>query len=217
MQYKAILFDLDGTISDSKSGITKAVQYALKQFDINEPLESLEKFVGPPLQESFEQYYEFNSDTVNEAVTHYRTYFTEFGIYDNAPYEGVLEMLKKLHMTGTPLYIATSKPTVYARKILEKDLLAPYFKEIVGSELDGTRSQKREVIAYLMAIETLKAEEILMVGDRKHDLIGARDNQVDAVGVLYGYGDYEELSACESIQIVETVSALEAFLQSKIG
>lgn len=213
MHYKAILFDLDGTLSDSKMGITKSIQFALKQFDIEASLEALEKFVGPPLHESFKLYYGFDSDRVTEAVSYFRSYFAEYGIYENKPYKGVLPLIQKLYKSGVPLYVATSKPTVYAQKILEKDQLAPYFKVIVGSELDGRRSQKHEVIAHLIEIESLKAEELLMVGDRKHDLIGAHDNQVDAVGVLYGYGSYEELFACDPIKIVKTVSELGVFLQ----
>ncbi len=212
MHYKAILFDLDGTLSDSKLGITKSIQFALKKFDIEATLETLEKFVGPPLHESFKLYYGFDSDKVTEAVSYFRSYFAEFGIYENKPYEGVLSLVQNLYKRGVPLYVATSKPTVYAQKILEKDQLAPYFKAIVGSELDGRRSQKREVIAHLIESESLKSEELLMVGDRKHDLLGATDNHVDAVGILYGYGHYEELAACNPVKIVATVSELEAFL-----
>lgn len=216
MAYKALLFDLDGTLSDSKIGITKSVQHALKKYGIETSLESLEKFVGPPLHDSFLKYFGFDKEEANEAVGYFRDYFSEFGIYENEPYEGVLNLLKVLNDKQMILYIATSKPTVFAKTILEKDQLASYFKVILGSELNGRRSQKREVIADLIKMEGLKADEILMIGDREHDLLGARSNNVDAVGVLYGYGDFEELSACKPVKIVNTVDELKRYLLSVI-
>ena len=212
MAYKAFLFDLDGTLSDSKIGITKSVQYALNKYGIVSSLENLEKFVGPPLQDSFVKYYDFDMKKADEAVAYFREYFSEFGIYENQPYEGILELLKALSEEPVTLYIATSKPTIFAKTILEKDQLAPYFKVILGSELNGTRSQKREVIADLINMEALKSHEVLMIGDREHDLLGAKSNGVDAVGVLYGYGDYNELKACNPIKIVESVKDLKAYL-----
>lgn len=213
-KYKYFLFDLDGTLSDSKLGITKAMQYALNHYGIYETIEDLEVYVGPPLHETFMSIYGFERQKADEAVSVFRVYFAEKGIHENELFDGIKPMLKRLHEEGVNLYITTSKPRVYAEQILEQDGILEYFKGVSGSELDGSKSGKDEVIAALIEEKGISQEEALMIGDRKHDLIGAEKNKIDAVGVLYGYGSLEELKTAKSVEIVETVEALEACIRS---
>lgn len=216
-KYKGILFDLDGTLSQSELGITKSIQFALQAFNIDEPLSELSCFIGPPLDETFINRYGFSENEAKKAIERYREYFSEYGMYQNQPYEGVREMLDKLYRTGAALFVATSKPTYFAEKILKKDGLDIYFKRIVGSELDGRRSKKSEVIRYILEEEGISPEALLMVGDREHDLIGARNNDMDCVGVLYGYGSRNELEFYKPIAIVGTIDELSDYLHSVIA
>ncbi|MCL2565906.1 MAG: HAD family hydrolase [Defluviitaleaceae bacterium] len=190
------LFDLDGTLTDPKEGITKSIAYALKHFSIEiNNLDELTKFIGPPLRDSFCEFYGFSEDKTEEAVSKYREYFSEKGIYQNALYPGTLDMLGELRKRNITMLIATSKPTVYAIKIAEHFKFIQYFDFIAGSELDGRRSNKREVIDYaLNSIGcTQKKDAILMIGDRKHDIIGAKEIGIDSIGVTWGYGSQKEL------------------------
>ncbi|MDP3814461.1 HAD family hydrolase, partial [Pseudomonas sp.] len=191
-----ILFDLDGTLTDPREGITRSVQYALAKLGIHEPdLTALEHFIGPPLLQCFMHSYGFDQATAWQAVQHYRQRFAEVGLYENRLFAGVGELLQLLQAQQRRLYIATSKPTVFAVKIAEHFDFARHFKGIYGSELDGTRTDKAELIAYLLEQEGLPAEHSLMIGDRKHDLIGARRNGLDAAAVGYGFGSAAELQA----------------------
>lgn len=196
MHYQNILFDLDGTLTDPREGITRSVQHALTQLGIDEPdLQALEHFIGPPLLQCFMQTYGLDEATAWQAVHHYRERFGEVGLYENRLFDGVGELLELLLMQNRSLYIATSKPRVFAVEIARHFDFARHFKVIYGSELDGTRTDKVELIGHLLAQENLAASNTLMIGDRKHDLIGARRNGLAAAAVGYGFGSREELQA----------------------
>ena len=188
--YQLVLFDLDGTLTDPGVGITNSVAHALKKFGLAVPERAaLYKFIGPPLHESFERYYGFSQEQAQTAVAYYREYFREKGIYENFVYDGVEELLKALRGAGRTLAVATSKPEVFAKQILEHFHLDPYFTYVAGANLDGTRTRKDQVIACALrgcGVEAPAAA--VMVGDREYDIWGARKQGLDSIGVLYGYG-----------------------------
>lgn len=214
--YKNILFDLDGTITDSGEGITKCVQYALLDFGIEEKdFTHLCKFIGPPLKESFMQLYDFNERCALQAVEKYRERFKSIGIYENKLYPGIIKLLEKLSNDGRKLVVATAKPVVFARKILAHFHIDHYFEFVSGTELDGTRGNKTEVIAY--ALEKANVKDLcqtVMVGDREHDIKGARNVGICSIGVLYGFGDYDELKCAGADVIVDSIKQLEEVLLS---
>ncbi len=196
LHYAHILFDLDGTLTDPREGITRSVQHALAKLGIDEPdLQVLEHFIGPPLLQCFMHSYGFDEATAWQAVNHYRERFREVGLYENQLFEGVDELLQLLRDQQRTLYIATSKPTVFAERIAQHFGFARHFKVIYGSELDGTRTDKVELIAHLLEQEQLPRDATLMIGDRKHDLIGAQRNGLHAAAVGYGFGSFTELQA----------------------
>jgi phosphoglycolate phosphatase len=211
---KYLLFDLDGTLTDPKSGITKSVAYALQHTrGIEVDPDTLTHFIGPPLKESFMAYYHMSATEALEAIRHYRTYFEASGMLDNIAFEGVGELLAHLNEAGKVLAVATSKPTPFAVKILAHFELAHYFKVIMGSNLDGTRTHKDEVIeATLAALNMPPRSEVIMIGDREHDIIGAHKKGLKCVGVTYGYGDKEELDRAGADWIVDDLCGLEALL-----
>jgi len=210
MKYKYILFDLDGTLTDPKVGITKSVEYALNKYKMEvESLDDLIKFIGPPLKESFMEYYSFDEERANKAIEYYREYFKDKGIFENDVYEGIPELLRELKNRGFIIAIATSKPTVFAERIVEHFGLKEYFTITVGSNLDGTRTSKGEVISYVLEqLNINNLEEAVMIGDRKHDIIGAQKNNIDSIGVLYGYGDLEEFQEAAPTYILDSVNDL---------
>lgn len=214
MKYTNFLFDLDGTLTDPKIGITKAVQYALLQKGIIvNDLSKLECFIGPPLQESFSLYYHMNEVEAWESVAAYREYFKEYGIYENELYEGITDLLKLLQSKQYQLFVATSKPTVFAEMIITYFNLNSYFVGIYGSELDGTRSNKGELIQYIMEGNQLRHDNTVMIGDRKHDLIGANNNRIDSIAVGYGYGSEAELKGENPTYYYKTIKDfIEAYL-----
>jgi len=211
---QVVLFDLDGTLTDSSLGITKSVQYALRSFDIVvEDMDSLRPFIGPPLQQSFMRFYGFSQKEAQDAVKKYREYFAVTGLYENEVYEGIPELLKNLSAQGRRLAIATSKPTVFAIRIAEHFGIDRYFEVIVGSELDGSRVHKDEVIAH--TLQQLKATDltsVVMIGDREHDIVGARKNSIHSIGVLYGFGSREELTQAGTAAIAASVTDLARLL-----
>lgn len=215
-----ILFDLDGTLTDPKIGITSSVQYALRAFGIDEPnLDKLEPFIGPPLTDSFMEFYDFTKEQAQQAVVKYRERFDKQGIYENTMYEGIDKMLSALKEGGKILSIASSKPTPLVTRVLEHFRIKQYFDYIVGSEFDGTRSKKEEVVAYAleqMAPDLQDARErkarVAMVGDRKFDVEGAKAFGLTSVGVSFGYASEGELEAAGADYIVDTVSELEELL-----
>ena len=210
MKYKYILFDLDGTITDPGIGITNSVMYALKKYNINVSDRSeLYKFIGPPLSESFENYYGFSEEQAKMAVEYYREYYRDKGIFENLLYEGFKELLKALKDDDKILIVATSKPEVFAKQILEYFDSAKYFTYIAGSNLDGTRTKKDEVIKYaLESCNIVDLSKVIMIGDREHDIIGAKKVGIDSIGVLFGYGDKNELEAAGADFIVDTVEEI---------
>lgn len=213
--YNTILFDLDGTLTDPKEGITRCVQYALKSFGIEEPdINNLTRFIGPPLKDSFMEYYGFDEDKSKVAIEKYRERFSTVGVFENGVYDGIKDMLEELRKMGKILAIATSKPEIYAEKILEKYELRSYFKVVVGSELDGTRSNKADVIQEVFKQLRLTEEEKLgtiMVGDRKHDIAGAKACGIHSIGVRFGYAEEDELRLAGAEYIVENVNQLKNF------
>lgn len=212
--YEYILFDLDGTLTDPKEGITKSVAYALESFGIHvEDLDSLCKFIGPPLKESFMVYYELDDAQGDQAVEKYRERFAVTGLFENKVYPGIREMLEFLKEQGKTLLVATSKPSIYARQILEHFDLMKYFTFLSGSELDGTRVDKAEVITYALQENKIQdLSKVIMIGDREHDIIGANKNGIDSIGVLYGYGCREEFEKNQASYVAKQVEELKEIL-----
>ncbi|MFK7905038.1 MAG: HAD family hydrolase [Chitinophagales bacterium] len=212
--YSTILFDLDGTLTDPKIGVTKAIQYALKRFDIEvvNP-DELQKFIGPALIDSFQKYYSLSPKDASKAVDYYREYYSEKGVYENEVYAGIPALLKELKSLGKTLAVATAKPTFYANIVLEHFDLAHFFTEIVGSNLDNTRNKKVEIISHVLQQLKVKADfNVLMIGDREYDILGAKACGIDSIGVMYGYGSLEELKQAEPKCIVGTVEELTGIL-----
>lgn len=208
--FEYILFDLDGTITDSGEGITKSVQYALKYFDILvSNLEDLYKFIGPPLKESFKEYYKFDEEKADIALVKYREYYADRGIYENSLYDGIIELLDTLKNDNKTIILATSKPEVYAKQILEYFKIDKYFTVVAGSDFEETRVKKGDVIKY--ALESAKISDlskVIMVGDREHDIIGAKENNIKSIGVTYGYGDVIELTQARADYIANSTNQL---------
>ena len=237
---KKILFDLDGTLTNPKTGITKSVQYALAHFGIEEEADNLTQFIGPPLIDSFMNFYGFSLEQAREGVTAYREYFAPKGIFENDVYPGVPEMLAALKENGAILAVASSKPELFVEQILEHFDLAKYFDVVVGSLLNETRTSKEEVLEEalrqlgVMSTDNLrqvgytkkdndivatmedddKKATIAMVGDRKFDITGAKAHGLTAVGVSFGFAEPGELEAEEPDFIAETVEQLKDYLLS---
>lgn len=207
--YNTILFDLDGTLTDPMIGITNSIIYSLSKMNIETPeRDALIPFIGPPLSESYEVYYNLTGEQNDAAITYYREYFSETGLYENKPYQGIEIVLNALVDQGKTLYVATSKPEVFAKTILEHFNLSHYFKGIVGSNLDGTRTHKGEVIAHVVDKYQVDVNTAVMIGDRMHDINGGKMNNMDTVGVYYGYGSEEEIKAAKPTYTVATVDYL---------
>lgn len=208
--YKYVFFDLDGTLTDSAKGILNAVKYALKKYGIEEyDKDILRAFIGPPLHDSFVKYYGFDDRKADEAVAFYREYFSEKGLYENEVYEGVEELLNGLKKKGKKLVITTSKPEAFTIRILKYFDLEKYFDFVAGATMDASRSKKADVIAY--ALTKLGIEDkskVIMIGDRNHDVLGAKANGIKCIGVLYGYGDKEELILAGAKEVVSEPLAL---------
>ena len=200
MQYKNYLFDLDGTLTDPGLGIKNSIRYALEKYGL-EPLTegTLDRFVGPPLLDSFQRYCHVTEEESRALLRLYREYFSERGIFENRLYETTADTLAELRRRGARLFLATSKPEPFARKILEHFELDAYFTFIGGSTLEETRTDKGEVIRYVMETAKLQAEDSVMVGDRIYDVEGGRAAGLATVGVLYGYGDREELASADRL------------------
>ena len=211
--YSDILFDLDGTLTDSGEGIVNSVRHALRHFGIQEPDGArLHHFVGPPLEVSFRQKYGFDEAQTARAIEVYREYFTEKGIFENAVYPGIPDLLAALQTAGKRLFVATSKPLIYARRILAHFGLDGWFSGVYGPGLDGDGTTKGDVIAQTLRENGIGPATAVMVGDREHDVLGAAQNGLPTVGVLYGYGNEEELRAAGARHIAPTVAALYPLL-----
>ena len=214
MDYKNILFDLDGTLTDPKEGITNSVAYALKHYGIEvENKNTLCTFIGPPLIHSFSKYYGFDEKKCTDAVEVYREYFSKKGIFENELYEGIIPLLELLRSKHLRLFIATSKPERFACEIARHFGFDKYFEAIRGIPMDGEKMTKGEVIAKLLREFSLDTSDTLMVGDRSYDVAGARENGLDCVGVLYGYGDRRELENAGAKYIVQDIQELTNFFE----
>ncbi|MGB3260040.1 HAD family hydrolase [Paenisporosarcina sp.] len=213
-KYKIILFDLDGTLSDPKIGITKSVQYALRKMGIIETdLNKLDCFIGPPLQTSFAENYNFNKENMEIAIDFYRERFKEKGMFENNLYPYIPTLLKSLKELDLTLVVATSKPTVFSEQILKYFNIDEYFDLVVGSNLDGTRAAKTEIIQYILdQYDEHELEDFIMIGDREHDIIGANNNGIDSIGVAYGYGTLQELNHSNPTYMVKNVEQLKEIL-----
>jgi phosphoglycolate phosphatase len=188
-----IYFDLDGTLTDPKPGITRSIQYALRKLGREAPSEdALTWCIGPPLRASFVTLLG-DDGLADRGVAFYRERFADIGLYENAVYPDIEHVLAGLARPGRRLFVATSKPAVYAKRIIEHFKLAHHFETVFGSELDGTRVHKGELLAYAIDIARTDPARSIMIGDRSHDIVGAKQNAMDAMGVTYGYGSPEEL------------------------
>ena len=211
--YEIILFDLDGTLTDPGLGITNSVAYALEKYGIEvQDRKSLYCFIGPPLKDSFMKYYGFSEEKAFEAIRLYREYFSEKGLFENEVYEGVRELLEKIKASGRKIVLATSKPEVFSVRILEHFDLMKYFDVVAGASMDETRNKKGDVIRYAMEKGGFTADKAIMIGDREHDIFGAKENALPSIGVLYGYGDEAELRSAGADYIAENVEDIYKLL-----
>lgn len=211
---KYILFDLDGTLTDPEEGITKSLQYALRHMGINvDDLTTLRRHIGPPLKEGLMEYWGFDEEKTEEAIVWYREYFAKEGMYQNKVYRGIKEVLETLVSGGKKLILATSKAEKYARLIMEHFELDRYFTDMCGASLDGVRGKKGDVIRYaLEKNKIINTEEVVMVGDRLHDILGAKENGIKSIGVLYGFGSKEELKGAGADKIAKDLEELKNIL-----
>lgn len=204
-----VLFDLDGTLTDPREGIVSCIKHALAALRKPVPEDSeLVKFIGPPLRASFRDLLSSEEDA-DAAVAAYRDRFAAVGLFENAIYEGIPEALEALQAQGGRLFVATSKPRIFAERIIEHFGLAKHFSTVYGSELDGRLSDKSELIAYALAKSKLPPKDTAMIGDRRHDIAGALSNGVFAAGALWGYGSREELTAAGAQKLYSNPRELE--------
>lgn len=211
---KYILFDLDGTLTNPKEGITKCVQHALRHFGIEKDCDELISFIGPPLKEQFMKYAALSEEDAAEAVRLYRERFAPIGLFENEIYPGILDMLKELKAQGKIIALATSKPTVFAEKIAEKYGMLPYFDYLSGSELDGTNVEKSAVVRIAMEKIGAKPSETVLVGDRMYDAQGAEENGIRCIGVSYGFAAEGELESTGVMNIADSPKMLLEILNS---
>lgn len=202
-----VLIDLDGTITNPKEGITKSIQYALQAMGIYiDDLDSLTKHIGPPIRDGIKEFYGFNDEEAEAAVAKYREYYGEKGIYQNELYNGMESLLTRLKQAGKYLIVATSKPEELAVKVLESFHLEHYFDDICGASFDSSRDNKEAVIRYALERNSITdLDRVVMVGDRKYDIIGAKAVGIASIGVLYGFGSKEELLEAGADHIATTV------------
>lgn len=211
--YKNLLWDLDGTLTDPAVGITAAAQHALRRCGVDAPdRRKLTEFIGPPLMDAFREMYGFTEERTREACGHFREYYNVTGLYENRMYDGVDTLLDRLAAEGMNLYVATSKPSPIAQMVLEHFDLARRFIFIGSDTADHRRPNKAAVIDYVMRENGIDKDGAVMIGDRKHDVIGARATGIDSIGVLYGYGSREELEGHGATHVAATVEELGRLL-----
>lgn len=212
--YEVVMFDLDGTLTDPKIGITKSIQYALLKLGIEEDNPNkLTEFIGPPLLESFKKHYLFNDLRARKAVDFYREYYVQKGIFETKIRSDMPKILKQLHDNDKKLILATSKPTIYAERVLEHFDIHKYFLSVVGSNLDLTLTHKDEIIGYIISsLTNYRNNQMVMVGDRGDDIVGAHHNGINSIAVTYGYGSIEELENANPTHIVHSVEELKSLL-----
>lgn len=212
--YEYILFDLDGTLTDPGEGITNSVAYALKKFNISvEDKTELYRFIGPPLIYSFMNFYGLNYENGLKAVEYYREYFSVTGIFENKLFDGIHKLLAEIKKSGKKIALATSKPEQYAVRILDHFDLTQYFDFIGAATMDETRSKKADVITYTLDnLGITDKSKVVMIGDRHHDIDGANQNDLDSIGVLFGYGSRDELENAGATYIAKTINDIIKFL-----
>lgn len=210
--YRYALFDLDGTLTDPSSGITNSIMYALEKMGRTiPPREELYCFIGPPLLSAFQEYTGLTADEAEQAIVFYREYFSVDGLFENTPYAGIEAVLTKLRERGVTLAVATSKPEQFAVRIIEHFGLAPYFALVCGATMNSSRSKKGDVIAYTLSqlgITEADKASVLMIGDRHHDIEGAKENGLASAGVLWGFGDEAELKTAGADAIAHDMDEL---------
>ncbi len=215
--YTVVLFDLDGTIIDPKIGLINSVKFALDRMKIEyNQTDTFERFIGPPLDYSFQKFFSLSESQAQKAVDFYRIYYKKSGIEENHLYPGIKELFEDLVKQNILLYVATSKPTTFAIDILNHYNIANCFEEIVGANLDLTRTAKKEIIEYILTkYPNIDPNNCIMIGDRNYDIIGAHSSQMDSIGVLYGYGSREEMNKIKPTYIAETINDLRKILLLK--
>jgi phosphoglycolate phosphatase len=208
----ALLFDLDGTLTDSRPGILASMRYALAALGLTPPPdEALSQFIGPPTQDAFRDLLGPSQIALQaDAIRLYRERFTAEGMFDNSVYPGIREGLATLRVAGVRLWVATSKPRVYAERIIDHFGLGDFFVRVYGSELSGEFGNKGDLIAHLLKTENLASRDAWMIGDRMHDIVGAHRNEVRAAGVLWGYGSREELTHAGAETLFSSMQELVA-------
>ena len=210
-----ILFDLDGTLTDPKVGITRCIQFSLEHFDVDiPPMNQLTWCIGPPLRESFSRLLSTSHESIlDQALSYYRKRFSETGMFENVVYPEVAPSLRKIKQAGFHVYLATAKPQVFARQILEHFNLSQFFTSIYGSELNGRYSDKGELVAHILESENLDPKASLIVGDRIHDIAGGKKNGIMTAAVSYGYGTQKEINASQPDIFFDTFPELLSFLK----
>ena len=202
--FDTLLFDLDGTLTDSTEGIVRCLEYALERMGFDIP-EDTNKFLGPPLYRSFAEFCGMNEEQVNEAVRIFRERYSTVGLFENRVYDGVPEMLKRLRDGGKRIMVATSKPEVYAVRIFDRFGLSQFFEIVGGANINGTRNDKDEVIEYVLEKAGISdRNSVLMIGDRRQDVLGAHKTGLKCMGILWGFGSIEELTEAVADFIAET-------------
>lgn len=216
--YQYLLFDLDGTLTDPGKGITNSVMYALHRFNIEvQDPSALFPFIGPPLSESFMKYYGFTEEQSDLAIRYYRDYFRERGMFENEVYDGIYDLLAELEAREKSLIVATSKPEAFAKEILRHFDLYDYFDFVAGATMDNTRNKKADIIRYAMnKCDLTDKASVIMIGDREHDIIGAKENGLDSIGVLYGYGSYDELFKVSATYIAKQPQEILKYVKKSL-
>lgn len=214
MKFANLLFDLDGTLTDPKVGITSGIRHALARLGAEVPhADDLHGWIGPPLRSQFGKFLGSTDDVLlDEAVAHYRSYFSVTGLYENAVYEGVDQVLATLKARGFRIFLATSKPRVFAERILVHFGLDRHFDHIHGSELDGRLADKRDLVRHILDAESLDPAETLIIGDREHDVIGGKANGIFTISVTYGYGGPGELRDARPDRIFDSLAEFVDFV-----
>lgn len=209
--YKYCLFDLDGTLTDPQEGITNSIIYSLNKLGISEEnREKLMAFIGPPLVDSYMKYYNFSKEKAEKALQYYREFFSETGIFQNRLYKGIKGVLKHLKSQGKTLAVASSKPQIFVKKITDRFGITKYFDFVGGATLDESRSYKKDVLEYVIKELNVKDRtKVVLIGDREQDVYGAKQAGIDCVGVLYGYGDYKELSTANPTRLIKRIYELK--------
>jgi phosphoglycolate phosphatase len=212
----AYLFDLDGTLTDPREGITRSIAHALHRMGLEPPpLDDLCFAIGPPLRGSLGKLLGTESrEAIERALAHYRERFADVGLFENSPYEGIAEALAALRGEGATLFVATSKPKVYAERIVRHFGLDAHFEAVHGCELDGTREAKRDLLEHLLATHAIDRARAVMVGDRDVDMVAARHHGLGALGVTYGYGGREELLGAGAHALCEVPAEIPAALRA---